>query len=277
MKTSQKGTIALIGHEGIVPAPYKDSVGIWTFGVGHTAAAGAPYPATMPRGMPEDMESRIREVFTVFAADLISYEDAVNRAVKIPLEQHEFDALVSFHFNTGAIARAEVTRLLNKGDRKGAGKAFMNWKKPPEIISRRSDERHLFETGEYPLSKLSVWNVNEAGKITWRIAKRMTPDEALLLMTSHWSDVLVPAVEEPEDEGFEETDDYGTPLLGRGSKGEAVKYAQSLLSKHGFELTEDGDFGHKTDAATRSFQKANRLSVDGKIGPKTWTVLKSAL
>ena len=40
MRTSDLGIIALLGHEGIVPGPYYDSVGVLTYGVGHTASAG---------------------------------------------------------------------------------------------------------------------------------------------------------------------------------------------------------------------------------------------
>ena len=32
MQTSERGIVALISHEGIVPGPYRDSVGVWTFG-----------------------------------------------------------------------------------------------------------------------------------------------------------------------------------------------------------------------------------------------------
>ena len=55
------------------------------------------------------------------------YEAAVLRAVKVPLEPHEFDALVSFHYNTGGIAKAALTRHLNAGDRAAAATAFMAW------------------------------------------------------------------------------------------------------------------------------------------------------
>ena len=42
MQMTERGLLALAGHEGVVPAPYRDSTGTWTFGIGHTAAAGAP-------------------------------------------------------------------------------------------------------------------------------------------------------------------------------------------------------------------------------------------
>jgi lysozyme len=95
MRTSDRGQLALIRHEGIVPGPYLDVKGVWTFGIGHTAAAGPPDPALMPRGMPADLDAGIREAFRVFRADLARYEAEVLRAVKVPLEPHEFDALVS--------------------------------------------------------------------------------------------------------------------------------------------------------------------------------------
>ena len=50
---TDRGLLALIRHEGIVPGPYLDARGTWTFGIGHTAVAGPPDPATLPRGMPQ--------------------------------------------------------------------------------------------------------------------------------------------------------------------------------------------------------------------------------
>jgi len=56
--------------------------------------------------------------------------------------------------------------------------------------------------------------------------------------------------------------------LRRGMKGEAVKQLQRLL-----RLTEDGDFGGKTEAAVRIFQRSSSLVPDGIVGPKTWRLL----
>ncbi|WP_067924098.1 GH25 family lysozyme [Alicyclobacillus shizuokensis] len=64
------------------------------------------------------------------------------------------------------------------------------------------------------------------------------------------------------------------PLLALGSRGDQVTDAQYLLAYHHQSVgTVDGLFGPKTDSATRSFQKANGLQVDGKIGPQTWNAL----
>lgn len=63
------------------------------------------------------------------------------------------------------------------------------------------------------------------------------------------------------------------PLIKKGSKGYAVKKLQQLLNDKGYKLTVDGDFGEKTDAAVREYQKANHLEVDGEVGEHTWASL----
>lgn len=75
----------------------------------------------------------------------------------------------------------------------------------------------------------------------------------------------------PVPDATEHTDDR--PQLARGSKGSAVKELQTALNARGAGLAVDGDFGPKTDAAVRAFQKTNSLVVDGIVGPKTWAAL----
>nr|DAI41048.1 MAG TPA: N acetylmuramidase [Caudoviricetes sp.] len=59
-------------------------------------------------------------------------------------------------------------------------------------------------------------------------------------------------------------------------QGDDVKELQTLLDKHGFPCGEiDGVFGPETDTAVRLFQKANGLTVDGKVGEKTWAALRN--
>ena len=183
MHMTDRGLLALTRHEGIVPAPYRDVKAIWTFGIGHTAAAGPPDPGTMSRGMPADLDAGIREAFRVFRADIVAYEADVLRVVKMPLAPHEFDALVSFHYNTGGIARAALTRHLNAGNREAAAAAFMGWLKPAAIIPRRAAERDLFHLGRYPGGTIPVWSVDRSGRIDFsRPIRRLTEVEALTLM-----------------------------------------------------------------------------------------------
>lgn len=183
MHMTDRGLLALVRHEGIVPGPYLDVKQVWTFGIGHTAAAGPPDPAQMPRGMPDDLDTGIREAFRLFRADLAAYEAEVRRAVKVPLAPHEFDALVSFHYNTGAIARATLTKALNAGNRVAAADAFLNWRRPTSIIPRREAERDLFRHGRYPGVTIPVWSVDRGGRVDFsRPVRRLTEAEALDLL-----------------------------------------------------------------------------------------------
>ncbi len=124
MKTSSTGRALIERREGVVLSAYRDSAGILTIGVGHTSAAG---------------ESRVTAGMTITAwqaseilsRDLVIFEAAVNASVRVPLNQNEFDALVSLAFNIGAGAfkGSTLLRKLNAGDRKGAADQFLVWNK----------------------------------------------------------------------------------------------------------------------------------------------------
>jgi cell wall-associated NlpC family hydrolase len=62
-------------------------------------------------------------------------------------------------------------------------------------------------------------------------------------------------------------------VLRSGSKGEQVKTLQILLNAYGSQLTVDGDFGSKTNAALKDYQKKNSLQIDGICGVKSWECL----
>lgn len=65
------------------------------------------------------------------------------------------------------------------------------------------------------------------------------------------------------------------PVLSKGAKGEAVERLQAALNRHGAALIVDADFGDRTLAAVKAFQKANRLHVDGIVGAYTWDALST--
>jgi lysozyme len=86
--------------------------------------------------------------------DLVQYEKPVN-GTKCRFKQHEFDALVSFVFNVGggAYTRSTMKRLLEAGDKKGAGEQFLRWNKIGKKVSRgltlrRQRERLFFLEGK---------------------------------------------------------------------------------------------------------------------------------
>ncbi len=69
----------------------------------------------------------------------------------------------------------------------------------------------------------------------------------------------------------EEAHDMDT--LRNGDTGQQVTVLQKLLNQLGSSLTEDGDFGSKTEAAVKSYQKKQGLTQDGICGPKTWAAI----
>lgn len=157
MQISNRGLIEIASHEGVCLRPYRDSVGVLTIGVGHTAAAGPPDPALFPTSD----DQAIGAMFSIFRNDLAKVEEEVNALVRVPLKQHQFDALCSFHFNTGGLGRAALRVALNNRDYDGAANGFMGWTKPPEIIGRRRKEQALFRDGLYSSGgKVNVFPVN---------------------------------------------------------------------------------------------------------------------
>jgi lysozyme len=95
--------------------------------------------------------------------------------VKAPLKPHEFDALVSLHYNTSGIAKAALTCHLDVGNRVAAADAFLNGRRPASIIPRREAERDLFRHGRYPGCTIPVWSVDRTGRVDFsRPIRRLT-------------------------------------------------------------------------------------------------------
>ena len=85
-----------------------------------------------------------------FERDLERYATDVVKAIgKAATSQPQFDALVSFHYNTGAIGRATLTRLHKAGDFAGAANEFGKWVRAggrvlPGLVKRRAAEANLY-------------------------------------------------------------------------------------------------------------------------------------
>lgn len=147
-----KGGVELIkGFEGVRLKAYRDTAGVWTIGWGSTRWAN---------GTPVKKGDKL--VNTDCANDLFEqtmkgYVNDVRSLVKVPLTQNQFDALVSFQYNTGGLAGSTLLKLLNSGDYQGAADQLLLWdkvtdpvtlqKKPfPVLTERRKKERKLFLT-----------------------------------------------------------------------------------------------------------------------------------
>lgn len=65
------------------------------------------------------------------------------------------------------------------------------------------------------------------------------------------------------------------PTLKKGARGPAVRRLQHLLAKHGARITVDGQFGQRTAASVKAFQKRNGLKATGVVAAKTWQKLNA--
>ncbi len=144
MITSAFGIDLICSFEGKRLVAYDDGVGVWTIGFGTTI---------YPNGIKVKKGDTCTEAQAkqYMQNDLKRFERAVNDAVTVPLNQNQFDALVSLTYNIGAGAFNNSTLLkkLNAGDYKGAANQFDVWNKAggrvmQGLVNRRAKEKELF-------------------------------------------------------------------------------------------------------------------------------------
>ena len=144
MSVSNLGVDLICGFEGKRLVAYDDGVGVWTIGFGTTI---------YPNGIKVKKGGTCTEAQakSYMAHDLKKFEQAVNGAVNIPLNQNQFDALVSLAYNigTGAFNKSTLVKKLNAGDIRGAADQFDVWvnaggKRMQGLVNRRAREKALY-------------------------------------------------------------------------------------------------------------------------------------
>lgn len=144
MVVSLFGVDLICGFEGKRLAAYDDGVGVWTIGFGTTV---------YPNGIKVQKGDTCTEAQAkaYMAHDLKKFELAVNNAVKVPLNQNQFDALVSLAYNIGtnAFSKSTLVKKLNASDIQGAADQFDVWvnaggKRMQGLVNRRAKEKALF-------------------------------------------------------------------------------------------------------------------------------------
>jgi lysozyme len=153
---SPAGAAFIARFEGFRAKLYDDAAGHCTIGYGHLVHMG-PTNGTEP---PEFTQGITRaQALALLGADAAKAGDEVKRSVKVPLTQHQFDALVCFAFNVGNGAFRESTLLkqLNAGDYTAVPEQLNRWTKAggrelAGLVRRRDEEGQLFTRGTYSLS-----------------------------------------------------------------------------------------------------------------------------
>ncbi len=175
MKTSKKGIDYIIAEEGKINYEYYCPANVATIGVGcvtkyipysvRKSFAKVPLKQVKLVGKIKPvvdeadlvMIASDEEIFALLINRLSEFEGAVNQYIRMPLEQHQFDALVSFCFNVGVsnFARSTLRKCLSTNS---TPEQITNWfaawnKSHGEIldilIKRRKREINLFLNAKY--------------------------------------------------------------------------------------------------------------------------------
>lgn len=147
MKISQRGLDLIKELEGFSSVPYLCPAGKWTIGYGHVLVDGD--------GIKKEDKITKQQANLLLLKDLKGFENLINNNVTVPLQQGQFDALVSLTYNIGpqAFRKSTLLKLLNKSDYQAAAAQFARWnkvnKKPVAgLTRRRAAEAALFLENE---------------------------------------------------------------------------------------------------------------------------------
>lgn len=183
MQTSAKGRADLKLHEGDVLKAYRCPAGVWTIGVGLTSASGvinvkpgmvisaAESDRLLSEALKRNYEPRVAKAMAGF----------VGSTAERPAQQ-EFDAGVSFDFNTGAIHRARWVKAWHILDWVKVEAGLKQWNKGggkvlPGLVRRRQAEYDMMRYGRYSSGRGAVPKLS-APKAA-RIALPLSVDELI--------------------------------------------------------------------------------------------------
>ncbi len=144
MKISNNGLDLIKHFEGLVLKAYKCPAGVWTIGYGHTKDV-----------QPGDewSESTADHMLEV---EMEEYEGYINDSVTAPINQDQFDALVSWVYNLGGgnLKASTMLKVLNAGQYEEVPAQMMRWNKAggkvlEGLTRRRQAEANLFMGKEW--------------------------------------------------------------------------------------------------------------------------------
>ena len=128
-------------YEGFSKNAYQDSTGRWTIGVGHQIKDSEPQLLLANLSK--------KEVGKLLERDLRPCETFLRDSLGKPLNQNQFDALMSLCHNIGVdnLASSRVVFDIRRNQLHSAANSILNWNKPEELSKRRREERKLFLKG----------------------------------------------------------------------------------------------------------------------------------
>jgi lysozyme len=152
-RLSQRGAGFIARFEGCVLRMYNDPTNNATIGVGHLIHLGpinGREPLEFRRGITR------KRALQLLMGDADKAARSVRRLIKVPLNQQQLDALVSFTFNCGegALASSTLRKRLNRREYAAVPAELNKWvfsagKRLPGLVRRRKAEGALFGNGKY--------------------------------------------------------------------------------------------------------------------------------
>lgn len=146
MKISNNGLNLIKQFEGLSLKPYLDAVNIPTIGYGSTYYEDGTKVTLKDKPITEERATELLE----FIANK-TFSENINKVVKVPLNQNQFDALVSFAYNIGNknFNWSTLLKKLNLSDYEGASQEFGRWNQANGkilngLVLRRQKEKELF-------------------------------------------------------------------------------------------------------------------------------------
>lgn len=137
--TSNEGYDLIRYFEGFYPRAYTCPGGILTIGYGHT------------KKVTPDMIIDIPKAVELLEQDALECEQAIERLVKVPINQNQFDALVSFIFNLGQgnFSKSSLLRCINQQNFGDAAVEILKWRRSSGkvltgLVRRRRAENLMF-------------------------------------------------------------------------------------------------------------------------------------
>lgn len=149
--------VELVGHESIVLEDYKDSEGIWTWGIGVTNRSGHSIDGY--KDHPQSVEHVIAVYIWLLRHRYIP--DVLSEFAGRALTEAQFAAALSFHYNTGAIRQTSWVDLWLAGRTTDARKFLeSHYLNGGALTSRRAAEAALFFDGKWSQDgKATIWPV----------------------------------------------------------------------------------------------------------------------
>ena len=216
MKTSILGLNLIKSFEGVRLLAYKCPAGILTIGYGHTGS-----------DVTKGKTITLNEAENLLKKDLKKYESAVNNSVKVPLNQNQFDALVSWTYNVGvgAMANSTLLKKLNAGLYHEVPTQLKRWNKASGkvlsgLVRRREAESALFIT---PIEVIKEIVVSETFKkvqkalayvlnIEENLDEKIKPESTLEELGADSLDYFEALMELEEQIGHDIPDEYITDV-----------------------------------------------------------------